>query len=476
MPGGVDTFPTHSAGQTILSADINNLGAALRATEQLVFGPLVLNVKGYGARGDGSTDDTAAIQAALNVAPTLAGTGIDIVLPPGQYNLTAPLLIRGTTRLRGAGTNQVFLYGPGVTGALIKSATTATILNHVVFAGFTINGGNSTTLTAGIDWTGMNTSTIDGVDVRNINTANAAGFTANGGTADSSGATLRDCGAYSIANGYGFYFQSLNGLNARGLKAMTNKMSFFLNAITEANLTDLLTSDNTNTGDAASMKVQNCNRTTIKGLVADDNQWINVFVNGSTNCTFSGWAINDNNHAFSVANGGLLYVSGAKHCSFNGIELEFVYATPIAGTVGLTLDNTSGGQNQYDTWSGLHVNGTGNANLNAIHWVGGASGLGNQYKAVTLSGCGTYETPLETDVYGSVECRTGIVTRNSGASTGTGAQQAIAHGLKFTPTRQQIALWAGSATAAPWHSAAPDATNLYVTAANGQPWYWATAG
>jgi len=70
----------------------------------------------------------------------------------------------------------------------------------------------------------------------------------------------------------------------------------------------------------------------------------------------------------------------------------------------------------------------------------------------------------------------GYVNRNSGASTGTGAQQTIAHGLSFTPTAQQIALTPGSATAAPYHSAAPDATNIYVTAVSGQAWYWATVG
>ncbi len=70
----------------------------------------------------------------------------------------------------------------------------------------------------------------------------------------------------------------------------------------------------------------------------------------------------------------------------------------------------------------------------------------------------------------------GYVTENSGASTGTGAQQTVAHGLAFTPTRQQIALTAGSATALPFHSAAPDGTNIYVTATLDQPWYWATVG
>jgi hypothetical protein len=73
----------------------------------------------------------------------------------------------------------------------------------------------------------------------------------------------------------------------------------------------------------------------------------------------------------------------------------------------------------------------------------------------------------------------GFVTNNSGASTGTGVQQAIPHGLAFIPTRQQIVLTAGYATgsaSAPYHSAVPDATNIYVIAAFGKPWYWATVG
>lgn len=70
----------------------------------------------------------------------------------------------------------------------------------------------------------------------------------------------------------------------------------------------------------------------------------------------------------------------------------------------------------------------------------------------------------------------GFLTESSGSSTGTGAQQTIAHGLAVTPTAQQIALTAGSATALPFHSAAPDATNIYVTAALNQTWYWATVG
>src|SRR6266403_5497165 len=55
----------------------------------------VFNVKDFGAKGDGSTDDTTAIQNAINAAMT---TGVNslggaiVFFPPGQYKVTASLV------------------------------------------------------------------------------------------------------------------------------------------------------------------------------------------------------------------------------------------------------------------------------------------------------------------------------------------------------------------------------------------------
>jgi hypothetical protein len=50
----------------------------------------VLNVKDFGAKGDGSTDDTAAVQAAVNAALANGGT---VIFPRGKYRVTDRIVV-----------------------------------------------------------------------------------------------------------------------------------------------------------------------------------------------------------------------------------------------------------------------------------------------------------------------------------------------------------------------------------------------
>ena len=58
---------------------------------------LHLNVRDYGAKGDGVANDTSAIQAALNDA--VKGIGTVVLLPFGTYRITAALTITGGNRI-----------------------------------------------------------------------------------------------------------------------------------------------------------------------------------------------------------------------------------------------------------------------------------------------------------------------------------------------------------------------------------------
>lgn len=65
------------------------------------------NVRSYGARGDGATDDTASIQAAIDAA-TADGGGV-VYIPTGTYVLTSAVVLKNHVALQGDGLNQTVL-------------------------------------------------------------------------------------------------------------------------------------------------------------------------------------------------------------------------------------------------------------------------------------------------------------------------------------------------------------------------------
>jgi parallel beta-helix repeat protein len=69
------------------------------ATPNISIGSASVNVKNKGALGNGSHDDTAAIQSAINSLPSSGGT---IVIPAGRYMINAlkPLTLHSHTRLQ----------------------------------------------------------------------------------------------------------------------------------------------------------------------------------------------------------------------------------------------------------------------------------------------------------------------------------------------------------------------------------------
>lgn len=117
----------------IATAPINNNGST--TTPALVRGNAnafdepagyFLNVKEapYNARGNGSTDDTAAIQAALNALPTTGGV---VYLPPGRYKISSTLAVtQDNTTLIGAGAGNRIGSTQVGTGSRIEAATGVT--------------------------------------------------------------------------------------------------------------------------------------------------------------------------------------------------------------------------------------------------------------------------------------------------------------------------------------------------------------
>ena len=76
----------------------------------------VYNVKEYGAKGDGVTDDLAAIQAAVNAVGPTTGGGV-VYFPPGRYRVSGPIEItKHCTTLRGTVLGQNNSIGTEIVG------------------------------------------------------------------------------------------------------------------------------------------------------------------------------------------------------------------------------------------------------------------------------------------------------------------------------------------------------------------------
>jgi len=85
-----------------------------------------IDVRGYGAIGDGSTDDTAAIQAALDVVDT-AGRGT-VYLPTGTYKITEALTVPGEIKIYGDGWNRSRILTTHATDDIFSMTSVSRIL------------------------------------------------------------------------------------------------------------------------------------------------------------------------------------------------------------------------------------------------------------------------------------------------------------------------------------------------------------
>jgi len=125
-----------------------------------------VSVKDFGAVGDGVTDDTAAIQAAIDYANSVwvggsqLGGGLTIYIPAGRYKLGA-LIYKNGANLQGAGKEhtQLRVYGNNTT-LISASATPSTLTasgnlfygSWKDFAVLSWEGANGSTPTGQVGW------------------------------------------------------------------------------------------------------------------------------------------------------------------------------------------------------------------------------------------------------------------------------------------------------------------------------------
>jgi hypothetical protein len=151
-------------------------------------GGQVYNVKAYGAKGDGRTDDTASIQNAINAMPaciwgstTWSHCGT-VLFPNGVYYLGASLKVSSPhVILRGISTGGTVIDFHGATGCAVE--WTANPYNAAMgdtnsggLFNMKVNGASAGSGTCGLDTYDINGLEMDGVTIANFHGDGSAGW------------------------------------------------------------------------------------------------------------------------------------------------------------------------------------------------------------------------------------------------------------------------------------------------------------
>lgn len=110
------------------------------------------DVRAYGAVGDGSTDDRAAIQAAID-ACSAAGGGV-VFLPKGTFLIRRPLFLASRVTLQGSGRGVTTITKPASVKSVLtaNASALATSVTVTDSTGFTVGGAIHLSDTTSYEW------------------------------------------------------------------------------------------------------------------------------------------------------------------------------------------------------------------------------------------------------------------------------------------------------------------------------------
>lgn len=386
----------------------------------------VLNVKDYGAKGDGTTDDTAAIQAALNTA---AVSGAVVLFPAGTYITSGSLLVAANVAVRGdgmasivkyAGTGWAFI-GGGTGGSLsygVAIRDLRILLSNAAGSGITLRGTaaamlsnlsiertvvSSSSTGTGIFLDGSNAATIftrmDRINVQHVKYGYREGTT---GSQVSTSVTATACDALTdtMAGSVGFRIDvgsgggsTYIGGNAEscetGVQTAAANTSF-IGMRFEANTTDI-------------HLVSTCRANTFVGC-----QWITVITDDALDISnqFLGNADSSQNPLPNVL--AHLFHSGAVILARNQAGTTYI----LVGTLGspIPVATTTSGRIVMQAGNGSGANGgsvilygSDHATLPGDVVVGLGSESGGRQFRVNTDGLDTYATVFACDSAGNVE-------------------------------------------------------------------------
>jgi len=234
---------------------------------------LYFNVKQYGVRGDGTTDDTTFIQNVITAASAAGGV---VFFPPGTYVISSPLIINAANiTIMGCGAASIILAKSTFTGAALIYTASSAIAPHIHIKDIKLQSTTSTySSNPACDGIQLN-SDVSNLIMENVDILYMNGWAIQ--TIDgSTGGTgyMRANGLYSALSTSGFHFSSVHpAVNQGGGFTITNCIA-----------------DNCQNGDA-------------------------YFLDGIGDNVMS------NCQGYTVTGGSSLHVKGSVYCHFSTLDL-----------------------------------------------------------------------------------------------------------------------------------------------------------
>lgn len=181
--------------QIITSTGLNNIEKGINN----IYLTRGKNVVDFGAKGDGISDDTAAIQAALDAVH--ADGGGEVYIPAGTYILSNSLTMYSYTKLIGSTQNAVKIKQTNIAVPHIKSDDIIyPTIKDIYFEGMGMDSAGG----GGIVFGRINHDNVEGINMENVTIAQSAG----GGIAVSCPITSVFSNVVAIGvvgNGFSFY-------------------------------------------------------------------------------------------------------------------------------------------------------------------------------------------------------------------------------------------------------------------------------
>jgi len=168
-----------------------------------------INLRDFGALGDATTDDSAALQRALNELANPAGASTRLLIPPGTYKLSTAVVMnfvrqRSDIIIEGIGSGAVLhvASGPGTTALSLTGASSVTLKN-LVFVG---THGNPTDAKVSVNLDGNVRTIVENVTFYGVSTI------------EQGGAVMRVAQTYFVARN--LFFEGSNGYGHLGVPVL----------------------------------------------------------------------------------------------------------------------------------------------------------------------------------------------------------------------------------------------------------------